>query len=102
MDTKVVKSIIEFVLKHVDWDSENLMPGVTELLYEKINVVIVDEDVVAVVQCNEGINTDDTMSNGELHVNVLLVDASDLTTDLIRANAKIYLGVVTVDFEERW
>lgn len=102
MDTKVVKSIIEFVLKHVDWSSENLMPGVTELLYEKINVVIVDEDVVAVVQCNDRINTENTLAAGELHVNVLLVDAGDLTTDLIKVNARIDLGVVTVDFEESW
>jgi len=102
MSTKVVKTIIEFVLQNVDWSSDYLMPGVTELLYEKINVVIVDEDVVAVVQCNDKINTENTLADGELHVNVLLVDACDLTTDLIKAHAKNDLGVVTVDFEESW
>ena len=102
MNTGIVKDIIEFTLQNVDFTDENCMNCIKDLLGGKINTVIYDVGVVAVVQCNDQNNTEEMASNGELIVDVLLIDTADLTTDKIRAHAVTDLGVVTVSFEEQW
>jgi hypothetical protein len=101
MKNKIVKDIIEFTLQNVDWQSEVCLDCIEDLLTEKINVVICSTNTMA-VQCNDQNNTEGMASNGELSVNILLVDTTDLTTDHLMAHAISDLGVVTVSFEDQW
>jgi hypothetical protein len=107
MKNKIVKDIIEFALQCMDWDCMDSDPKiclkcVEDLLTEKINIVICDTGVLAVIQCNDRNNNEEMAGNGELVIGVLLVDTNDLTTDHLTANARIESGIVTVSFEVNW
>ena len=107
MENKIVKDIIEFSLQHMDWDCVDSDPKVClacveDLLTEKINTVICDTGMLAVVQCNDRNNNEEMAGNGEMVIGVLLVDTNDLTTDRLTVNARIESGTVTVSFKVDW
>lgn len=100
MNTKVVKDIIEFTLNNIDWQDEDMMKCVVAMLNESVNTVIGLTEVVAIPQCNLHNNTQKDLDDGKLVVDVLLIDACDLTAKLIRTRATYVCGVVTTTFQE--
>ena len=107
MDIKIVNRIVEFVMRTIDWellieDSDCFLAGISIVLDRDINTVVNDAGIAAVVQCNGNNNVQSALDAGEIHIGIMLVDSENLTTETIRATAKIDIGVVTVTFEENW
>lgn len=98
----MIKSIVEFTLQNVDWSDGLHMEIVTDILAEKINVALSDTFTVAVVRCNGVNNTEEMLENGELAIDILLVNSIDLTTEILTAHMRTETGSTVVLFEENW